>query len=568
MNLIGGRSRAGYPMCRSYLQAICDELFIVFLIIMPKCVAQTVRPPESHLFSTVGLESYSTYTIHGNGDLWPSCWADDDNLYTANGDGTNFGDTFYPMAIGRIAGGPPKLSGTFLAGDVGENYSGSPYTDKPTGMVCVDGNIYLAYQNLNERTFEDAPAASIIESTNHGSTWSANPATPMFGTPGNTSDPKSYLFTTVFFLDFGKNYANAIDQYVYAYGLDNNWRDQTSVYLARVPRTSILNRATWQFYTGMRRDTPTWSRDITRKAAVLTDQTKLYQTLLSGAEYVATACPADQVNIAQGGVTYDRPLRRYIMVTWGCATQQFYEAPQPWGPWNHFYSKDYGPLQLPQNVGQYGTSIPSKFISADGLTLEVQSNVCCSGNTYYTFALRKLYVQTYNSELHSMGFLPTNEPLHSNIALAPGTYAIARVTHYGLLCGLDCSDQIANGSSGTSEDDWNDQVKSADWWGYTWPRSYRINRVTYTTGAMFSNGGWYANNLRVQVRQKFHWVDVHGITVTPKYPYSSQAGSFTKYTFKFPATWGDGVRITGIPGGGGYFTSISHLGVYDDSDFH
>jgi hypothetical protein len=79
---------------------------------------------------------------------------------------------------------------------------------------------------------------------------------------------------------------------------------------------------------------------------------------------------------------------------------------------------------------------------------------------------------------------------------------------------------------------------------------------------MFSNGGWYASDLRVQVRQNFHWVDVVNVTVTPTYPYSSQAGSFTTYTFSFPPTWGDGVRITGTPGGGGYFTSISQLGIY------
>ena len=59
----------------------------------------------------------------GNGDLWPSCWAADGNLYAANGDGTNFGSAFDSMAVGKIAGMPPKLTGTFVAGDVGQNYS-------------------------------------------------------------------------------------------------------------------------------------------------------------------------------------------------------------------------------------------------------------------------------------------------------------------------------------------------------------------------------------------------------------------------------------------------------------
>ncbi|MGA2806680.1 MAG: DUF4185 domain-containing protein [Terracidiphilus sp.] len=513
------------------------------------CTGQTVTPPESTFFSTAAEEAYSTYQMTGDGDLWPSCWADDGNLYAANGDGKNFATTFYPMAIGKIAGTLPNLTGTFVAGDVGNNYSGSPYTDKPTGMVCVGGAIYLAYQNLNEDTFEDAPAASIVESTDHGVTWSANPGAPMFGVPGTPTDPAAYKFTTIFFLDYGQNYGNAIDGYVYAYGLDNNWRDQTAVYLARVPNTSILDRSTWEFYTGMNGNTPVWNNDITKKVAVLTDQTELYQAMF------ATDCPADQLNIAQGGVVYDQPLQRYIMVTWGCATHQFYEAPEPWGPWSHFLSNDFGPLRLLENRGQYGTSIPSKFISADGQTLYLQSNVCCSGNSY-TFSLRKLYLQTYTSAT------PTNTASGTNLASATGTRAISKSTHFGLLCALNCSDQISNGPAGNSEDDYDEEEKTVDWWGYTWPQPYNINQVTYTTGTMFSNGGWYASDLSVQVRQNFQWVDVPGVTVTPTYPYSSQAGSMTTYTFNFPVTWGDGVRITGTPGGTAYFTSISRLGVY------
>jgi hypothetical protein len=47
-------------------------------------------------------------------------WADDGNLYAANGDGKNLSTTLYPMATGKIGGTPPNLTGTFVAGDVGE----------------------------------------------------------------------------------------------------------------------------------------------------------------------------------------------------------------------------------------------------------------------------------------------------------------------------------------------------------------------------------------------------------------------------------------------------------------
>jgi hypothetical protein len=374
----------------------------------------------------------------------------------------------------------------------------------------------------------------------------------MFGVlPITPLSADSYLFTTIFFLDYGQNYSNDpfTDGYVYVYGLNNDFRDQTQVYLAKVPSTSILNRSTWLFYTGMSGNTPTWSSDITQEEPVLTDNVALYQTMFG------TDCPANQLNIAQGGVTYDKPLQRYIMVTWGCATMHYYEAPQPWGPWSVFYVFDHGPLELTTNRGQYGTSIPSKYISADGLTLYEQSNVCCSGDSY-TFSLRKVYLQTYTPAS------PTNSLSTTNLALASGTRAISKSTHYGSLCGLNCSDQISNGPPGNSEDDYDEESKTVDWWGYTWPQPYNINQVTYTTGIMFTDGSWYANSLRVQVRQNFQWIDVTGAAVTPTYPYSNQAGSMITYSFTFPDTWGDGVRITGAPGGTHNFTSISQLGVY------
>jgi hypothetical protein len=525
---------------------------LAFLALTSLCTAQTVVPPQSTYFSTAAEESYSTYQMTGDGDLWPSCWADDGNLYAANGDGKNFANTFYAMAVGKISGTLPDLTGAFVAGDVGNNYSGNPYTDKPTGMLCIGGAIYLAYQNLNETTFEDAPAASIVESLDHGATWSVNPAVPMFGVPDDSSDPAAYKFTTIFFLDYGQNSANAIDGYVYAYGLDNDWRDETSVYLARVPKASVLDRSAWQFYSGIGGSTPTWSSDITQKSAVLTDQRELYPVMFG------TDCPADQKIIAQGGAVYDRPLNRYIMATWGCATHEFYEAPQPWGPWSHFLSNDFGPLRLTDNRGQYGISIPSKFISQDGQTLYLQSNVCCSGDSY-TYSLRRLYLQTYASAS------PANSLASDNLALKPGTRAISKSTHFGSLCGLNCSDQLNNGPLSNSEDDYDEESKTVDWWGYTWPQPYNINQIVYTTGTMFSNGGWYAGDLRVQVKQNFQWIDVPGATVTPTYPYSSGAGSQTAYSFSFPDTWGDGVRITGTPGGTAFFTSISRLAVYYSS---
>lgn len=538
-------------LCPS-LRTVCAFFSWPFLLLSFQCQAQTVTPPQSKYFSAFAEERYSTYQLPGDGDLWPSCWAADDNVYAANGDGTAFtgNASRYDMAVSRISGMPPNLTGTTVATNVGTNWSGPNYNRKPTGMLCRDGAIYLAFQNLNFQTFDDAAAASIAKSTDDGATWTWDTSAPMFGTPSNAASRKAYKFTTIFFLDYGRDAENAIDGYVYAYGLDNNWRSQEAMYLARVPANKVQQRSAWEFYAGTNGSgTPTWSSDITQKLAVLTDSRLLYPVMFG------TSCPANQQVIAQGGVTYDAPLNRYIFSSWSCSTHELYDAPRPWGPWKHMASIDFGPLRLTQNRGQYGTSIPSKYISADGKTLYLQSNVCCGGDSY-TFSLRKLYLEPAQPSA------PVNGPSNDNLALAPGTRAISKSTHFGSICGPNCSDQLSSGAANVSEDDWDEEVKTSDWWGYIWPRAYSINQVVYQTGNMFPDGGWYAAKLRVQVRQNFQWTDVDGVTVAPTYPYTNQAGAYTTYTFSLPNTWGDGVRIIGRPGGTSYFTSIGQLGVY------
>ena len=79
---------------------------------------------------------------------------------------------------------------------------------------------------------------------------------------------------------------------------------------------------------------------------------------------------------------------------------------------------------------------------------------------------------------------------------------------------------------------------------------------------MFSDGGWFASGLRVQVRQNGVWTDVSGQRATPAYPYSASAGPNHTYQFDFTPTAADGVRIIGVPGGTRTFTSIGELEAY------
>lgn len=51
----------------------------------------TLITPPSSFFATSLVEYSSSVNIAASdGDLWPTTWADDDYLYTANGDGRGF----------------------------------------------------------------------------------------------------------------------------------------------------------------------------------------------------------------------------------------------------------------------------------------------------------------------------------------------------------------------------------------------------------------------------------------------------------------------------------------------
>ncbi|MGH3354578.1 MAG: hypothetical protein ACRDOJ_01690, partial [Nocardioidaceae bacterium] len=84
-------------------------------------------PPSTYV-GTADIEERESVGTASDGDLWPSCWADDGNLYTANGDGKGFSldGPFSDIAVNRVEGEPPNLSGETLArGDeVGTIWSG------------------------------------------------------------------------------------------------------------------------------------------------------------------------------------------------------------------------------------------------------------------------------------------------------------------------------------------------------------------------------------------------------------------------------------------------------------
>jgi hypothetical protein len=293
-----------------------------------------VLVPESTFFSTVSVSYQADVSTSSDGDLWPNAWADDGNLYAANGDGRGFSSSGASVDVvaNRIAGLPPSgVTGARLADSaaIGPIWSDpAQYNRKPTGMIAVDGDgdghdeLYLAVQDLKSGTnaFDDAPAASISRSTDHGVTWT-HTSTPMFS---------QHVFTTIWFLDFGqssgrRSVLGAADAgYAYAYGLDGNWRasysdtvpDPVDLYLARVPLDAIQDRTQWTFFAGFGAGgAPTWTADIDGRQAVLHDDRTLYgNTIVSqGGPRCRRGSPAPTARAcgcSRTGSSTPRPARR------------------------------------------------------------------------------------------------------------------------------------------------------------------------------------------------------------------------------------------------------------------
>lgn len=520
-----------------------------------------ITPEESTFFSTVTIEEHSSYNTASDGDLWPAAWSDDDMLYTANGDGKGFNLSapWSDIVINQITDGHPStknINGVRLAsGDqVGQVWNDPyEYNRKPTGMISVDGDLYLAVQDLSKgggwRAFNDAPSATILKSTDKGKSWTWDKTKPMFD---------DYVFTTIMFLDYGKDSENnTSDEYVYAYGLDYNWRDSfidtvedpTNLYLARVPKTSIQDRSSWEFYTGDLNGKAKWSKNIKQRKPVLRDERRVYNNNLHPTN------PDNSTVLSQGSIVYNKPLDRYIYTSWTEFTFEFYESPTPWGPWKRFLSKDFGVYPwFNDHHGGYGAVVPSKYINEDGTEMWMNSNTFMGGLQRYSLSFRKLKVTPYQKTE------PTNESSDLNLALPENSSNATPVSKYSAHAGN--LQYLNNGNKLQSVDNWNGERKQEDWWGYTWSQAYNMNKVVYTTGNMYPDGGWF-NDIKLQVRQDFKWVDVENLQGVPAYPNDNTAGKNQSYVFTFDKTWGDGVRIIGTPGGNATFTSIGELEVYN-----
>ncbi|MCX8170835.1 MAG: fibronectin type III domain-containing protein [Candidatus Bathyarchaeota archaeon] len=96
-----------------------------------------------------------------------------------------------------------------------------------------------------------------------------------------------------------------------------------------------------------------------------------------------------------------------------------------------------------------------------------------------------------------------------------------------------------------------------DWWGFTFGRTLRVNRVVYYQGDISEKCGWM--NLIVQYRDNMgRWVNVSELEI------ASEGGEkpFGRFIFKFNTVSGTGIRIFGEPKSFNGYTSIAELEIF------
>jgi len=285
------------------------------------------------------------------GDTFPMTWAQDGEIYAAAGDPL-WGETTSGLDVEKFSGGPTDYKITKV-NQMNDYLGWGGDGPKPSGMICVDGVLYLAFQNMLRARkppygliSQHGSDAQIVYSTNNGGFWVPalqNIPAPMF--PG-------HKFGGPAFVNYGRNNANTRDEYIYAVSSDQ-WDNGSNLRLGRVPADSIMRREAWEWVCAFQPcGGPAWSHDLEEAIPVLS----LHRWL---------GLPE---------MVYLAGIQRYLLLSWRLH-QDFspddgtdllvLEAPEPWGPFSLVHLEEYWEGK---DFNPYCPRVPLKWMQSDGVT--------------------------------------------------------------------------------------------------------------------------------------------------------------------------------------------------------
>ncbi len=285
------------------------------------------------------------------GDTFPMTWAENDEIYTSAGDPL-WGETPGGLDVQKFSGGPTDYKITKV-NHMNDYLGWGGDGPKPAGMICVNGVLYLSFQNMLRMRkppyslhSQHGSDAQIVYSTNKGGMWIPALQTikaPMF--PGHKFGGPS-------FVNFGKDNANARDEYVYAVSSDQ-WDNGSNIRLGRVPADEIMRAEAWQWVCSFdHAGQPAWHHDLDEAIPILS----LHRSL------------------GLPDMVWLEGIKRYLLFTWHLRKDFspddgtdliVLEAPEPWGPFSLVY---YEECWEGKEFTPYCPRLPLKWMEPDGVT--------------------------------------------------------------------------------------------------------------------------------------------------------------------------------------------------------
>ncbi len=301
--------------------------------------------PQSSVITGVTWNYGSKQQLAHGSDMWPITWGSDGNLYSIWGDGGGFSGSNsngrVSTGIARISGTPPNLTTANINGGV--NSLSTPTwacssCAKSDAILSIGGTLYawIGFQRGSPEIHK------MMWSTDFGKTWHYSSwSIPMSSHP---------VVRYGSFLNFGKDYQGARDNYVYIYSSPPN--NNTDLWLIRVPKDQLLTPSAYQVFTGTNtQGIPLWSTNTSAAKAIFTDP--------KGASWQQES--------------YDPYLHRYLLATvhggntlsggdFGYGDWGMFDAPNPWGPWTTVtYMTNW------QNTyPKFSFKIPQKWMNPNG----------------------------------------------------------------------------------------------------------------------------------------------------------------------------------------------------------
>lgn len=273
---------------------------------------------------------------------------------------------------------------------------------KAGGLISIAGNLYMLFNRLatDNTFFENVYFGSLIESTDHGTTWNNYQAQATFTTTGANLNPLSVSmwpqnntntnWSTNHFVMQGaddgtvgylvtNNRVNDANEYVYiislGYGSNSNSavNNNDNAYLMRVPRSkfSRMNSLDYQYYvSGDGNLNSNWSNNNTNAGTILTNSGKL----------------------GWSSIQYVPSLNRYIWGTFyypsGAGTTSnsvwlWYEAQFPWGPWTQIGTQTWSSTGYYSPIIQQDTALAAGSVSTTMTVLTTQDFRGANYNMFY-----------------------------------------------------------------------------------------------------------------------------------------------------------------------------------------